>query len=89
MKQIEHYRKKIDSQRGIQDLMGIEGNIRKIYYQSWNVILDSDFEFEKRVKHPPDNQINSLVSFVNSLIYTKGFDGNLSYAAEPDNQLSA
>ena len=71
MKQIEHYRKKIDSQRGIQDLMGIEGNIRKIYYQSWNVILDSDFEFEKRVKHPPDNQINSLISFVNSLIYTK------------------
>ncbi len=23
------------------------------------------------MKHPPDNQINSLVSFVNSLIYTK------------------
>lgn len=28
-------------------------------------------EFEKRVKNPPDNAINSLISYVNTLIYTR------------------
>lgn len=71
MKQIEHYRKQIDNQKNIKELMGVEGNIRKIYYGGWTTIIDQDIQFEKRVMHPPDNRINSLISFVNSLIYTK------------------
>ena len=71
MKQIDHLRGQIDRQLGIKDLMGIEGNIRKIYYSTWETIIDPDIDFEKRVMHPPDNRINSLISFVNSLIYTK------------------
>lgn len=51
--------------------MGIEGNIRKKYYEAWSVIINQEIEFEKRVMHPPDNMINSLISFVNSLIYAK------------------
>ena len=51
--------------------MGIEGNIRKTYYQAWNTIIDQNIDFSKRVMRPPDNMINSLISFVNSLIYTK------------------
>lgn len=34
-------------------------------------MIDQEINFEKRVMHPPDNMINSLISFVNSLIYTK------------------
>lgn len=51
--------------------MGYEGNIRKVYYESWNVIIDQDIDFKKRVKNPPDNMINTLISFVNTLVYTK------------------
>jgi len=51
--------------------MGIEGNIRKSYYSAWNVIVDQEINFDKRVMHPPDNMINSLISYVNSLIYSK------------------
>ena len=36
-----------------------------------NVIVNQEIKFEKRVMHPPDNMINSLISFVNTLIYTK------------------
>lgn len=50
--------------------MGIEGNIRKIYYSSWSSIIKQDVEFDKRVKRPPDNMVNSLISFINTLIYT-------------------
>ena len=34
-------------------------------------LINQEIEFEKRVMHPPDNMINSLISFVNSLIYSK------------------
>ena len=51
--------------------MGYEGNIRKIYYDAWNIIINQKIDFEKRVKHPPDNMINTLISFVNTIIYTR------------------
>ena len=71
MAEVDHLRKKISNTESVQELMGIEGNIRRSYYAAWNVIVDQEIHFEKRVMHPPDNMINSLISFVNSLIYTK------------------
>ncbi|MBU5475663.1 type I-B CRISPR-associated endonuclease Cas1b [Eubacterium sp. MSJ-21] len=71
MDQIVEYRKYIPKSESITELMGVEGNIRKTYYQAWNTIIDQNIDFSKRVMHPPDNMINSLISFVNSLIYTK------------------
>ena len=63
--------KKLDHTEFIEELMGIEGNIRKVYYDSWNIIINQDIAFEKRVKNPPDNAINSLISYVNTIIYTR------------------
>ena len=71
MRYIEGLKKKIPNAQEIDQLMGIEGNIRKKYYEAWSVIINQEIEFEKRVMHPPDNMINSLISFVNSLIYSK------------------
>lgn len=71
MAEVDDLRKKISNTRTIEELMGIEGNIRKHYYAAWNTIVDQEIHFEKRVMHPPDNMINSLISFVNSLIYAK------------------
>lgn len=71
MDDIEDYRKSIGSSERIDELMGYEGNIRKKYYSAWPVIINQEIEFDKRVMHPPDNMINSLISFVNMLIYTK------------------
>ncbi len=71
MTDIDMYRKKIKSAQTIQELMGYEGNIRKRYYAAWQIIINQEIKFHKRVMHPPDNMINSLISYVNSLIYTK------------------
>lgn len=71
MKEIDFLRKKISDTVSVEELMGIEGNIRRQYYMAWNIIVDQEINFEKRVMHPPDNMINSLISFVNSLIYSK------------------
>ena len=71
MKEIDFLRKQIKLCKDVQELMGIEGNIRKVYYDSWNTIINQDIAFEKRVKNPPDNAINSLISYVNTIIYTR------------------
>lgn len=71
MREIDILRREIGRSNTIEELMGIEGNIRKSYYSAWNVIVDQEINFDKRVMHPPDNMINSLISFVNSLIYSK------------------
>lgn len=68
---IKSISKSIENSKSINELMGYEGNIRKAYYSAWNIIINEDINFSKRVKHPPDNMINTLISFVNSLIYTR------------------
>lgn len=71
MEEIDYLRKQINLCKDVPELMGIEGNIRKVYYDSWNIIINQDIAFEKRVKNPPDNAINSLISYVNTIIYTR------------------
>lgn len=68
--EIENLREKIQNTETIPELMGIEGNIRIIYYRTWHKIIDREIEFEKRVKRPPDNMINTLISYLNSIVYT-------------------
>lgn len=63
-------REKLDRINYIEELMGIEGNIRKKYYEAWNNIVKQDINFTKRIKNPPENMINTLLSFANSLVYT-------------------
>ena len=78
----------------IMKLMAWEGHIRERYYDSFNVILDLEEEFTKRTKRPPDNMINALISFGNSLMYatTLGeiyhtqLNPTVSYLHEPGNR---
>lgn len=61
---------KIHFVKSISELMAIEGNSKKIYYSTFETLLGSSFQLNKRVKRPPNNMINSLISFGNSLLYT-------------------
>ncbi|AEG14081.1 CRISPR-associated protein Cas1 [Desulfofundulus kuznetsovii DSM 6115] len=56
----------------IEELMAIEGNARAYYYDSFNIILEgAPFVIKGRSKRPPADPLNALISFGNSLIYTK------------------
>lgn len=70
IEEIETLRSSINQTATTQELMGIEGNIRDRYYKCWGEIVGQEYALDKRVKHPPDNAINALVSFSNSLVYT-------------------
>lgn len=75
--ELQEYIEKIEAIRGqfsrafdIGTIMGLEGSIRTIYYQTFSIITDNKFEFKERVKRPPNNPMNALISFGNSLMYT-------------------
>ena len=94
IEQIEQLLPELENATNIPCIMGIEGNIRKNYYKEWNTIINQEINFEKRVKRPPDNMINSLVSFMNSLVYTRvlteiyktQLNPTISYLHEPSDK---
>ena len=57
----------------INELMGIEGNIRQAYYEAFNIIL-TGHEMPGRSKQPPLNPVNALISFGNMMCYTLCMD---------------
>jgi CRISPR-associated protein Cas1 len=67
---IEKEREKLPQISEIDELMGTEGRIRDKYYSTFNKITKGQFKMGKRVKRPPNNPMNTLISFGNSLMYT-------------------
>jgi len=61
----------LDKELSIEQIMFIEGQIWSRFYDSFKHFLPDDFIINKRVKRPPDNPINALISFGNTLLYTK------------------
>ncbi|MEO0135616.1 MAG: type I-B CRISPR-associated endonuclease Cas1b, partial [candidate division WOR-3 bacterium] len=53
----------------INSLMNIEAQIKKIYYSCIEKI--TNWEFKKRSIRPPENPLNALFSFGNSLVYVQ------------------
>ena len=78
----------------VEELMGIEGNCRNIYYNSFDSFLRTGFDLEKRTRMPPHNMLNSLISFGNGMmysdvlteIYQSQLNSTVSYLHEPGNR---
>ena len=91
---LQQYINATEEQSNVLSLMGIEGNAHELYYSTFSVIIKQPIEFEKRVKHPPNNMKNALISFCNSLVYTHvikelyktQLNPTVSYLHEPSNR---
>lgn len=91
LESIKGWEEKIQGTDTISELMCVEGNIRNIYYQTFNKILPEEFNFDKRTRRPPKNMVNALISFSNSLmyatvlseIYNTQLNPTISYLHEP------
>jgi len=71
LSQFEELQKRLPETTSVEELMAIEGNIREAYYHSFDAIVKNElFSFEKRTKQPPENHMNTLISFGNSLLYS-------------------
>jgi len=53
----------------IEEVMNVEADFRKKCYEKLEDI--TGFPFEKRTRRPPQNPLNALISFGNSLVYAK------------------
>ncbi|MBQ8749178.1 MAG: type I-B CRISPR-associated endonuclease Cas1 [Clostridia bacterium] len=82
---------KIVKANSINDIMILEANLHKIYYNYWNKFLNFDYGFHKREKKDAKDIINALLSFLNSLLYSlivseiykTGLNPTISYLHEP------
>ncbi len=88
---IQSLQQQIPKCKTVDELMGIEGNCRNVYYDSFDNFLRDGFELEKRTRMPPHNMLNSLISFGNSImyndvlteIYQSQLNSTVSYLHEP------
>lgn len=75
----------------INSLMALEGEVWMRFYADFKYFLPEDFTLNKRVKRPPDNPMNAMISFGNTLLYGKTIstiyrthlDQRISYLHEP------
>lgn len=68
---LKEFLQEISTVESVDTLMGLEGNSRNTYYSAFDKIIDnSDFPFVNRTRQPPSNEVNALISFGNSIIYS-------------------
>ena len=81
----------VDEADNVPQLMRAEGEVWERFYSDFQYFLPEDFLMNKRVKRPPDNPMNAMVSFGNTLLYSKTIsaiyrthlDQRISYLHEP------
>lgn len=61
----------LEKANDIKQILQVEGEIWCKFYNEFKYILPEDFVMNRRVKRPPDNPINALISFGNTLLYGK------------------
>jgi CRISPR-associated protein Cas1 len=95
---LEHAIKAVARARGLDELLGIEGNGAAIYFGEFGQLLKREadnqnfaFDFTKRNRRPPPDPVNALLSFAYSMLartftiaaVTVGFDPYRGYYHQP------
>ncbi len=91
LENIESDEEKLYDARSIEEIMAVEGSVRKAYYNTFKDITRGKFSMERRTKRPPLDPINAMISFGNSLTYTTvlgeiyktALDPSISFLHEP------
>ena len=88
---IDDAAERLESVTDVNEAMGTEATARKAYYSTFDAILPEGFRLDRREYNPPPNELNSLISFGNSLVYANcvsairstALDPTISYLHEP------
>ena len=76
----------VDAAENILQLLSIEGKAWGNFYSTFKYFLPEDFTMNKRVKNPPDNPLNAMISYGNSLLYAKTI--SIIYRTHLDQRIS-
>jgi len=68
--ELSNYIQKTVDEEEISNLMLIEARAKQQYYLCFNkIISNQDFNFVKRTRRPPEDELNAMISFGNTLLY--------------------
>ncbi|MDR2944366.1 MAG: type I-B CRISPR-associated endonuclease Cas1b [Methanosarcinales archaeon] len=67
---IEKELTRLPETKTIPEIMNVEGRIRNIYYTAFDEIVSEEYNIIKRTRMPPENKMNTLISFGNSVLYS-------------------
>lgn len=63
---------KVKGAKKIDSLFMYEARARQLYFHCLNQVMPDDgFEFVKRTRRPPQDALNAMISFGNTLLYTR------------------
>ena len=85
------YIKNIDSAKNLDELLGIEGNFSKVYFNHYFSLFSKNLHSNKRTKRPPKDPLNAIMSWLYTIFYhlitvmllANGFEPNIGYLHRP------
>jgi CRISPR-associated protein Cas1 len=67
---IDETLKELNGSSNITEAMNVEARMRSEYYNQMDEVLPENFKMNGRSRRPPENMVNALISFGNSLVYS-------------------
>lgn len=67
--EILRYAQKLPLAADLNQLRGYEGAAAKVYFSAWRGLLPQDFGFSRRIRRPPTDPVNALLSFGYTLLF--------------------
>lgn len=67
---IDETLKELNDSSNITEAMNVEARMRSEYYNQMDEVLPESFKMNGRSRRPPENMVNALISFGNSMVYS-------------------
>lgn len=83
VERLEHIESKLSNLEDVSEILGSEAESRKLYYRLFNDATPEEFRFTNREYNPPVDEMNALISFGNSLLYSAVLSAIRATALEP------
>ena len=72
--EIKKLKNKSKQAENLDELRGYEGLSARKYFSIYGSLLRDEFKFEKRSKRPPGDEVNALLSFGYTMMYSEVFN---------------
>lgn len=67
---LEPYKQELENTHTTEELLLVEARMKKDYYSLFDAAIQNpQFPFERRSRQPPENELNAMISFGNTLLY--------------------
>ena len=80
---LAQFREKIPTIESIEVLLGYEGQGAHLYFQALGALIEEPFVFTKRVRRPPTDPVNSLLSLGYTLVFQNMYSLLLAIGLHP------